>query len=357
MPLPFDALATAFRAIEPRLRNDPAELRARLARRRQKTFSRPPRAWCLAVRAGDTRITAAVAGIVPEDGPEERRPHVVHLDKELLTTLCRPVTIAPGGEHWLVVAQKLGVSPGSLRRPMNTGVFDEVYRVKGLGGSRGKPVPILRSSRQFDPSAGNLMQPPDPLWGDLWAYHADALPGDFEQPIRREPQFGRYGNKTSHHRGWAWRCPACGQTARTLFLPLPVPSLPEWVRSDLVPSDPSDPDALPTPPATFACHGCHRVRYFTRRGDGGWNELITHLSGGLLYGHEVYRPTSARTLRPAPTPPTPRETDQYRCDTRSKIAPLLAAGWPGTKIARELGISSQAVYYHARRLRHVERLG
>jgi hypothetical protein len=39
--------------------NDPQELQRRLARRGMKALRRPPRAWCLAIRASDRRITPA----------------------------------------------------------------------------------------------------------------------------------------------------------------------------------------------------------------------------------------------------------------------------------------------------------
>jgi hypothetical protein len=54
------------RDIKPKLQADTDELNRRLARRRNGMMNRPPRAWCLAVRSADSRITLATARIEPE---------------------------------------------------------------------------------------------------------------------------------------------------------------------------------------------------------------------------------------------------------------------------------------------------
>jgi hypothetical protein len=46
-------------------------------------------------------------------------------------------------------------------------------------------------------------------------------------------------------------------------------------------------------PRSFACSHCWKVRGETwadDKGGGAWNSFITHISGGLLYGHDVPRP-------------------------------------------------------------------
>src|SRR5438094_266471 len=48
----------AWSRVEGRIEKDPAELAKRLSRRRLPAFLRPPRAWCLAIRASDRRIDA-----------------------------------------------------------------------------------------------------------------------------------------------------------------------------------------------------------------------------------------------------------------------------------------------------------
>jgi hypothetical protein len=62
----------AWRRIRPGLLAQPDELRRRLARQRTATLLRPPRAWCLAVRASDTRINLVNAIISPADAVD---PH------------------------------------------------------------------------------------------------------------------------------------------------------------------------------------------------------------------------------------------------------------------------------------------
>src|SRR5947207_12729928 len=96
------AILDAWAEIGRRLKSDPLELAKRLARRRMKTLRRPLRAWCLAVRASDTRITPMSAAIVPEDAaypghPELYREHEVTLNAQLLRKLCRPVELSPYG--------------------------------------------------------------------------------------------------------------------------------------------------------------------------------------------------------------------------------------------------------------------
>jgi hypothetical protein len=50
------AIADAWKRISPRLERDTAELRRRLARRDAKLINQPPRAWCIALRASDSRL-------------------------------------------------------------------------------------------------------------------------------------------------------------------------------------------------------------------------------------------------------------------------------------------------------------
>src|SRR4051812_44425651 len=54
--------------------SDSDELRRRLARRRMRSLNRPPRAWCLAIRASDRRISAGHWVIVPEHAMELSHP-------------------------------------------------------------------------------------------------------------------------------------------------------------------------------------------------------------------------------------------------------------------------------------------
>ena len=61
------------RKVLPLIRKDRAELARRLARRGAGMMRRPPRAWCLAVRASDQRVNpeSAVCAAI-RDGPAGR---------------------------------------------------------------------------------------------------------------------------------------------------------------------------------------------------------------------------------------------------------------------------------------------
>ena len=53
---------------------DPRELHRRLARRRSSLLTRPPRAWCIAIRASDRRITPIYWLITPEHALDLNEP-------------------------------------------------------------------------------------------------------------------------------------------------------------------------------------------------------------------------------------------------------------------------------------------
>src|SRR5256714_13345572 len=64
----------AWRKHGPGIMGDSDELNRRLARRRMGIVTRPVRAWCLAVRASDRRITAAHWVISPEHAMDLDHP-------------------------------------------------------------------------------------------------------------------------------------------------------------------------------------------------------------------------------------------------------------------------------------------
>src|SRR6266536_3186746 len=150
-----------------------ADLRARLARRKTGALNRPPRPWCLAIRASDTRINNDTAIIIPYQAirfPTQPRPHQVVLDARLIRHLCQPVELYPNTD-WTKVAKSLGVHPESLRHAMRSGRF-RLHHYHLLGGKRGKPVPVFLNFETLDPTSGRLREPTDPLWGSVWLYAA-----------------------------------------------------------------------------------------------------------------------------------------------------------------------------------------
>jgi DNA-binding CsgD family transcriptional regulator len=144
-------------------------------------------------------------------------------------------------------------------------------------------------------------------------------------------------------RGWRWVCPGCRERVRVIFLPVRSMNLAEYlgVRAEID----GEVDDVAEMPRAFACTRCHRVRYFSRLGRHGWNELIAHSTGGLLYGHEVRRPdyweeTRKRTYR--------RSAARAPSKRRAEVLSLLRAGKRIGEIARELGISVNGVGNHTR---------
>src|SRR5829696_4368069 len=101
------ALAAAWDRVGPRLRQDAAELRRRLARRKLKLFAHPPRAWCLAIRASDTRLGPYATS--PAD-PRAGARHQVILDAAAVTHLCAPVRLTPPGQTIDETAHLLGTT-------------------------------------------------------------------------------------------------------------------------------------------------------------------------------------------------------------------------------------------------------
>src|SRR5438045_2618466 len=131
----------AWEKLGAKIMADPNEMRRRLARRRMKILTAPVRAWCLAIRASDTRITAAHWVISPEhamdlDHPEhpyEAIEHEVIIRPHALRKFCRGVRTDSWGEEVAEVGKMLGASRHLLRGAGRAGVFGERY-IKGLSG-------------------------------------------------------------------------------------------------------------------------------------------------------------------------------------------------------------------------------
>src|SRR3954463_6029667 len=131
---------------------DPDELTKRLARRRTPTLPRPVRAWCLALRASDRRITPAHWVISPEhamdlnhpEHPYEPIEHEVVIRPHGLRKYCRAVRTDSWGEEVNDVCKMLGASREAILAARWAGVFSE-WLIKGLGGRHGKAIPLIHS--------------------------------------------------------------------------------------------------------------------------------------------------------------------------------------------------------------------
>ena len=193
----------AWERLGPGIVGDADELARRVARRRSKLLTRPARAWCIALRACDRRITPAHWVISPEHAmdldhpghPYEAIEHEVIIRPHALRKYCRAVRTDSWGEQVENVAKQLGVTACGLLGARWAGLFTERY-VKGLGGKRGKPVPLIHSWKTLDPSGPQFARC-DALWGALWEFLPDMVPDDFEQTVVRRPVW----RKKSEFRG------------------------------------------------------------------------------------------------------------------------------------------------------------
>jgi len=153
----------------------------------------------------------------------------------------------------------------------------------------------------LDPGAakGRL---PAKWWGTLWQSMAENIPDGFEQEVERVPRVLPYGDGF-RFRGWLWRCGgllggACGRLVQMLYAPLPVWTVGKalGVEEELALAGmdktwrPGVDDRW-AGKRRLACERCWGVRRVSFEGYRGWNELVTYLSGGLLYGREVARPS------------------------------------------------------------------
>src|SRR5205823_7395619 len=109
------AIREAWLRLRGKILSDPDELQRRLARRRMKTLTQPPRAWCIAIRASDRRITPAHWVISPEHAmdldhpahPYEPIEHEVSIRTHAIRRYCTPVSFSI--EQAVEVAKMFGV--------------------------------------------------------------------------------------------------------------------------------------------------------------------------------------------------------------------------------------------------------
>jgi hypothetical protein len=345
-----DLIAQAWKTVGPVLEKNPDELMARLARRRSLTLNRPPRAWCAAVRANDTRITPMQAIIRPKDAMDEPggpRTHTVTIDAELVRWLCRPVVCDRPYNTVEELMDKLGWSLKHMWEARKKGVF-EVRWISHLDGKKGPPVPVLHTHRLLDPCA-RLGAHADVVWGTTIRYVCDHIPDHLRQDVKRVALKGKVPLKKGGFRetfvGWRWICPACGRRCRTIYYPLQPMALVDLLKGgEIHRRDPGNPDAISPGNQTFACRECHGVSFYSRLDYRMWNELISHLSGGLLYGHEVRRPAWYEPRRHHKFASRINRAPSRR---REQIRRCIEQGMKLVEIARQMRISTGTVKSHA----------
>jgi DNA-binding NarL/FixJ family response regulator len=180
------SILTAWSHIKPHLQSHPHALAARLARRRLPVLTRPPRAWCLAIRASDHRLPAPVqhSSFSIQHYSSSASPHEITLTSQLLRRLTAPVHLDGRTPHDHVAAQ-LGTTSVGLRRARIKNVFN-VRHIPGLAGRRGRPVPLLFTDAALDPNAP-LFAPPDRAW--LGTADADRIPAGLHVTLTRIAHF------------------------------------------------------------------------------------------------------------------------------------------------------------------------
>lgn len=127
-------LEDSFARIYSHLKQNPAELARRLARRRLPSLTRPPRATCVTLRANDTRLDESFHYVQPNE-PRHRMTSCAYqrwytralltgeiparqsltITKSLLQRLTEPVSF-PDPVSTAVAARRLGVCEHALRR-------------------------------------------------------------------------------------------------------------------------------------------------------------------------------------------------------------------------------------------------
>jgi DNA-binding CsgD family transcriptional regulator len=179
------AICKAWEPVHTRLVAEPGELERRLARRATAGLRQPPRAWCLAVRASDTRLEGkpVTAPAATDGGAQRIESQRVSLDAARVRRLCDPVRIDPPGQTIHEVAAKLGVTVECLLTVRADGVLRSRH-VKGLGGVRGWPVPLLYTERLLDPGSRGFVCA-DPLWSWTATFRTNRIPPAFAQTLTR----------------------------------------------------------------------------------------------------------------------------------------------------------------------------
>ena len=87
----------------------------------------------------------------------------------------------------------------------------------------------------------------------------------------------------------------------------------------------------------FACRPCHRLTNFQHGHRNHWNEMVSYLSWGLLYGSEVEQPPSWAPVKKRTV--KKRGMSEKTRQRHAALAQRLMEGWTYGQIAVELGIS------------------
>ncbi|HYF13529.1 MAG TPA: hypothetical protein VD971_00505 [Phycisphaerales bacterium] len=340
------AIANAWNRLSPQLQRDRAEALRRAQRLSATTLRRPVRAWCCCLRASDTRFTD-VGEIDPPDALRWRDEHTLRVPAAALRKLCAPVHIPWPGLRWRDAAAKLGFHPETLRAWVERGVFGKRTQFPATVGSRGKPVPFLWRREPIDP-AGELGRGPHAAWGSLWLTLHEDIPDGADLHVRRVADWRVHGRERRFN-GWRFVCPGvvrpCGRPTDRLYLPIRVWTIHHATVGALARGEAGA-------DTRWACGDCHGVVFHSCSTVRGWNLLISHLTSGLLYGHEVERPYALDDI------PVKRRRKRPRPSPRAAMAlGMRERGLSYKEIGRAMGIAAGTASHNAYRARRRRKAG
>jgi len=146
------------------------------------------------------------------------------------------------------------------------------------------------------------------------------------------------------HIGWRWVCPVCGKEVRTIYYPVPVRTLFDAgeFTDPVIAKRLCDADLPQAPVGMFACWRCHDVCHFSSISKNAWNQVVSYLTAGMLYGSEVERPESFVGQRKR----TRIRVLNREAPLRRKVLTRLRNGWSDFQIARDLQLTRNAVGLH-----------
>ena len=299
-------LLAAWGEVSAALKQQPWKLARRMERVGRKELRRPVGAWCLKLRASDTRLDERDCA----DGFEARccykgYTHTLALRGERLRSLCGAVRIDWPGVPVVEAARLLGRDERTLWLWARKGLL-EVERQAEVGRG-GVPRHLVWTGRAMDPQADDGRRPWE-VWGTLWQGLSEKLSGEFVQRVQRCPRVRAWAKGGQGERdagvkkfcGWDWVCPgrvlasgrfvSCGRVCKKLWLPLGA-----WTIGDALGESAGEVwRSLPRyemAGRSFACAKCWGVRFDPVDTDPAeaWNRFVSVVSGGLLYGGDVER--------------------------------------------------------------------
>lgn len=197
-------LIEAWYEVSKLLQNRPWALARRMERVSRKELRRPVRAWCVALRASDTRFGAHEWRTdLQEQLAEEGQRHFLTLTGPRLRELCRPVRIDWPGVPVPEAAKLLGRDERTVWSWVKKGRLERANPERATIGSK-----LRMWSGPIDPQADDGRGPWE-VWGTLWQHLWEKIPEDYTQRVQRTARLRTKrcdrGSGLHKFRGWDWR--------------------------------------------------------------------------------------------------------------------------------------------------------